>query len=349
MMLKRDKKKWELLNRVINMSVYVIAEVGVNHNGSVNIAKELVRRAKQAGADCVKFQTFIAENVVTQSAERAAYQDNNTKNNDSQLEMLKKLELSFSEFEELKGYCEEQQIDFLSTPFDLESIDFLQKLDLKFWKIPSGEITNLPYLEKIARTGKPVVLSTGMSDMQEVTDAVDILKKNGSQKICIMHCTTEYPADLSDCNLNVISALEKQFCTFVGYSDHTEGIFAPLIAVAKGARVIEKHFTLDRSMEGPDHKASLEPDELEKMISRIRLVEDMLGDGIKRPAASEIPNKSVARKSIVAKKSIKKGERFTEDNITVKRPGAGISPMRWYDVLGSSAVRSFEKDDLIIL
>lgn len=329
------------------MSVYIIAEAGVNHNGSVELAKELVKKAKEAGVDCVKFQTYVTENLVTYSAKKAKYQIDNTKNNDSQYSMLKKLELSFEEFKEIKNYCDELEIDFISTPFDFESIEFLKQLKMKFWKIPSGEITNYPYIEKIAATEIPIILSTGMSDMEEVKNAVKIIKKGASRNFSILHCTTQYPAPLEECNFNVLDTLKNKFGVKIGYSDHTEGILAPIVAVAKGAEIIEKHFTLDKNMEGPDHKASLEPDELREMVRNIRMVEKMLGNGIKEPTKSETINKAIARKSIVAKRDINKGEIFSEDNLTIKRPGTGISPMRWNEIIGTMATQDYMKDELI--
>lgn len=331
------------------MSVYIIAEAGVNHNGSIDIAKELVRTAKQVGADCIKFQTYITENLVTSDAKKAEYQIKNTQNMDSQYLMLKKLELSFEQFIDLKNYCEEVGIDFLSTPFDFDSIEFLESLGMKFWKIPSGEITNLPYLERLAETKIPVILSTGMSDLEEIEEAVEVLKENGCPKISILHCTTEYPTPINECNLKAIQTLKNEFGVKVGYSDHTDSILIPAVAVAEGAEIIEKHFTLDKTMDGPDHKASLEPEQLREMIKNIRTIEKALGDGVKRPSKSELPNRIVARKSIVAKKMIKKGDIFTVDNLTVKRPGNGISPMSWYEILGKVAIKDYKKDELIEL
>jgi len=331
------------------MRVFIIAEAGVNHNGKLELAKKLVDKAKEAGVDCIKFQTFKSENCVTSNAEKAAYQIQQTGAGESQLEMLRKLELSFDDFIELKNYCEMQKITFLSTPFDLESIDFLANLGMEFWKIPSGEITNLPYLIKIAKTHKPVIMSTGMSNLDEIQEAFNLLQENGSGEITLLHCTTEYPAPYEDVNLRAMLTLKEKFNTPVGYSDHTIGIEVPVAAVTLGATVIEKHFTLDRNMEGPDHKASLEPHELKAIVSAIRNVELAMGDGVKKPTPSEKKNIAVARKSIVASRNIKKGEVFTEDNLTTKRPGNGISPMRWYEVLGQRAVRDFKEDELIVL
>ena len=327
--------------------VYIIAEAGVNHNGSLDIAKKLVDEAKKSGADCIKFQTFIAENIISKNAKQAKYQTKNIGKEQSQLEMIKKLELSFEDFKQLNNYCIEKNIDFLSTAFDLESIDFLESLGMNTWKIPSGEITNLPYLIKIAKLKKKVILSTGMSTMQEIEDAVNIFKKYGTTDITILHCTTQYPTLFEDVNLNAMLSIKEKFGYDVGYSDHTKGIEVPIAAVALGATVIEKHFTLDNNMIGPDHKASLQPDELKKMVESIRNIELSLGDGRKVAANSEKENMSIARKSIVAKKSIRKGQLLSEENITVKRPGDGISPMKWFDILGTVAIRDFEEDELI--
>ena len=331
------------------MKVYIIAEAGVNHNGSIELAKKMIDKAKDAGADCIKFQTFISENIASKNAVKAEYQKHQNNSNENQIDMLKNLELSFNDFLEINEYCNKKDIEFLSTAFDLESIDFLNSIGLKRWKIPSGDITNLPYLIKIARLGKPVILSTGMSTMLDIKNAVSILKEKGSGEITILHCTTEYPTPYKDVNLNAMNTIKNEFKVPVGYSDHTEGIEVPIAAVAMGATVIEKHFTLDRNMEGPDHKASLEPDELKLMVSSIRNIELAMGDGMKKPADSEIKNMTVARKSIVASKDISKGEIFTENNLTVKRPGNGISPMKWFEVLGQTATRDFKEDELIEL
>jgi N,N'-diacetyllegionaminate synthase len=328
---------------------FIIAEAGVNHNGSIEIAKKMIEVAKACGADAVKFQTFKAENVISKYAPKAEYQKQTTGETDSQLEMVKKLELSFDDFIALKEYCDKLNIMFLATPFDFESIDFLDDLGLEIFKIPSGEITNLPYLEKIGKLGKKVILSTGMADLGEIEDALDILTSCGTKKedITILHCNTEYPTPYEDVNLLAMLTIKEAFKVKVGYSDHTLGIEIPIAAVALGASVIEKHFTIDKNMEGPDHKASLEPHELKAMIDAIRNIEKALGNGIKKPSKSEIKNRDIVRKSIVAKREIKKGEIFTEDNITVKRPGTGISPMRWYEVLGKVASRDYKEDELI--
>ncbi len=326
---------------------YIIAEAGVNHNGSPELAKKLIDKAKEAGVDCVKFQTFNPRKLTTKSADKADYQVKNTNNDEKQLDMLDKLALSQKVFVDLKEYCEEKGIEFLSTPFDFESIDFLDNLGVSFWKVPSGEITNYPYLVKIAQTRRDIVLSTGMASMEEVEAAYKLLKDKGSGEITLLHCTTEYPAPIEDVNLKAMLSMKEKFGCKVGYSDHTKGIEIPVAAVAMGAEVIEKHFTLDRNMEGPDHKASLEPDELKEMVTAIRNVEKALGNGEKVPSPSEIKNKPIARKSIVAKKDIKAGELFTEDNITTKRPGSGINPMLWTKVLGTRAIRDFKEDELI--
>jgi N,N'-diacetyllegionaminate synthase len=329
------------------VSVYVIAEAGVNHNGSLKLAKQLVNAAKEAGADCIKFQTFISKNIVSKNAAKAEYQKKQINTEESQYDMLKNLELSFDEFFELSEYCKLNDIEFLSTAFDLDSIDFLNKIGMKRWKIPSGEITNLPYLIKIAKLGSPIILSTGMSTMEDIHNAVAILTNGGAGEITILHCTTEYPAPYKDVNLKAMKTIQQEFNIKIGYSDHTKGIEVPIAAVALGATVIEKHFTLNKDMEGPDHKASLEPEELRNMVNSIRNIEVALGNGIKQPAESEKKNIIIARKSIVASRHILKGEIFTEDNITVKRPGNGINPMQWFEVLGKEAIKDFKEDELI--
>lgn len=328
------------------MSVFIIAEAGVNHNGKLELAYKLVDAAKEAGADCIKFQTFKADNLVSGSAQKADYQKGTT-GDGSQKEMLKNLELSFDEFIALKEYCDKEGICFLSTPFDFESIDFLDSIDMPFWKIPSGEVTNLPYLMTLARTEKPVIMSTGMCSMEEIEAAIRVLKDNGTTDIRLLHCNTEYPTPFEDVNLKAMETMRREFGVEVGYSDHTKGIEVPIAATALGATIIEKHFTLDRNMEGPDHKASLEPQELAAMVSSIRHIEKSLGTGVKAPSPSELKNVSVARKSIVASKAISKGEVFTAENITVKRPGNGISPMKWFDVIGQIANRNFVADEMI--
>lgn len=329
------------------MGTLVIAEAGVNHNGSLETAKQLAAAAKQCGADIVKFQTAKLDSLVSKHACMADYQKKNIGEEMSQRDMLKKLLLTYDEFVELAAYCRDLDIQFLSTPFDLESIDFLDKLGCNMWKVPSGEITNLPYLERIAKTHKKILLSTGMSTLEEVRAAINVFEKNGANDITILHCTTQYPAAFEEVNLNAMLTMGSEFCKEAGYSDHTKGIEIPIAAVALGATVIEKHFTLDRNMEGPDHKASLEPGEFQAMIQAIRNIEKAMGSGEKKPAALEIANKAVARKSIIAACNINKGEVLTEKNLTTKRPGNGISPMHWYEVLGTKAIRDFEEDELI--
>lgn len=327
--------------------VCIIAEAGVNHNGRIDLAKEMIRVAKEAGVDYVKFQTFRPQNLVSKFAEKAEYQKKSTGSGESQLEMLKKLTLSDEDYVSLKSYCDEQQIGFISTPFDLDSIAFLEQLNMDFWKIPSGEITNLPYLEAIGRTGKKVVLSTGMSEISEVQEAISVLEKNGTKEIILLHCNTQYPTPFQDVELLAMTDLKKKTGKRVGYSDHSLGIEVPIAAAALGAEVIEKHFTLDRTMEGPDHLASLEPEDLKNMVKAIRNIEQALGSGVKKVSPSEMENKNIARKSIIAKCKIQKGEVFTEENLTTKRPGNGISPMKWYEILGKKATRDFLEDELI--
>lgn len=329
--------------------VIVIAEAGVNHNGSRELAEKMIVKAKEAGADYVKFQTFVPKYLVSRYASKAEYQKENTKVEQTQLQMLEELALSQSDFVALKKYCEEIEIGFLSTPFDISSIDFLESLNMDFWKIPSGEITNLPYLEHIGKTGRKVILSTGMCEMSEVESAIRILERNGTREIVLLHCNTEYPTPFSDVNLLAMLQMKEQLGKPVGYSDHTVGIEISIAAAALGAEVIEKHFTLDKNMKGPDHKASLDPNELKQMVSAIRNVELGRGDGIKRCSESEKKNREIARKSIIAKRDIKVGEVLNETNIAIKRPGSGISPMRWYDVLGTRAIRDFKEDELIEL
>ena len=329
--------------------VKIIAEAGVNHNGNIIIAKKMIDFAKEAGADYIKFQTFIPENLVSKHAKKAEYQKITTVSDESQLQMLRKLMLSENEFIELSDYCEATSIGFISTPFDLESVDFLNSFNMDFWKVPSGEITNLPYLVEIAKTGKPIILSTGMSNLDEIDAALSVLHSNGAGKITLLHCNTQYPTPMEDVNLNAMLTLKDRYNCDVGYSDHTLGIEVPIAAVALGATVIEKHFTLDHNMEGPDHKASLEPCELKSMVSAIRNIEKALGTGSKVASPSEIENKDIARKSIVASRMIKKGEVFSKENITTKRPGSGISPMKWYNVIGAVAKRDFQEDELIEL
>lgn len=331
------------------MKTYIIAEAGVNHNGSIDMAKELVELAKKAGADAVKFQTFQASKLVSKSAEKADYQKKTTTASESQYEMIKKLELSHEAHLELISYCDVVGIEFLSTPFDLDSIDFLSKLGLETFKIPSGEITNLPYLRHVGRLNPRIILSTGMATLGDVEAAIEALIDAGTarEQISVLHATTEYPTPMNEVNLRAMLTLGSAFDLPYGYSDHTPGIEVPIAAVALGASIIEKHFTLDRNLPGPDHKASLQPEELVSMISAIRNIEVALGSAVKRPTASEIKNKTVARKSLVAKRIIEKGEIFTVNNVGVKRPGSGISPMRWDEVIGTYASKNYQEDDLL--
>lgn len=329
--------------------VCIIAEAGVNHNGSLELAKKMVDVAKDAGVDYVKFQTFNPKKLVSKYAKKAEYQKETTDSNESQLKMLEKLTLTNDDFIELKQYCDFVNIGFISTPFDLDSIDFLETFDMDFWKIPSGEITNLPFLEKIGKTEKKVIMSTGMCNMKEIYDAIQVLEKNGSKNIELLHCNTQYPTPFEDVNLRAMLSIKQEFNKVIGYSDHTLGIEVPIAAVALGAEIIEKHFTLDKSMSGPDHKASLNPKELKAMVVAIRNVEQVLGDSLKTVSESESKNRLVARKSIVASRFIKAGELLSEDNITTKRPGNGISPMKWHDIIGTVAIRDFEEDELIEL
>ena len=328
------------------MSVLIIAEAGVNHNGSFELACRLVDAAKASGADYIKFQTFKAHQLVSKDTKKAEYQKSAT-GDGTQEEMLKKLELPYLDFVKLKAYCDYAGIGFLSTAFDLDSIIFLKTLNMPFWKIPSGEVTDLPYLVAIAKTEKPVVMSTGMCNLREISEAIGVLKENGTKDVSLLHCNTEYPTPFEDVNLRAIQTLRDSFDVEVGYSDHTRGIEVSIAAVALGATIIEKHFTLDRNMKGPDHKASLEPDELAAMVLNIRHIEKALGTGDKTPSWSESKNITVARKSIVAKKRIRKGDIFSVDNLTTKRPGTGISPMRWNEVIGTRACRDFDEDELI--
>ena len=332
------------------MSVFIIAEAGVNHNGSIELAKKLIDVASQAGADAVKFQTFKAEKLVSKNAVKADYQkENMNESDDSQFNMLRKLELDVNTHKELMHYCDAKGIMFLSTPFDHESIEMLNTLGLEIFKIPSGEITNLPYLRDIGSLQKKVILSTGMADIGEIEDALDILIEAGTPKvdITLLHANTMYPTPMEDVNLRAMQTIGSTFDVAFGYSDHTLGIEVDVAAVAMGASVIEKHFTLDKSMEGPDHKASLEPSELIEMVKSIRNIELALGSGVKKPSKSEMPNMRVARKSLVAACTIKKGELFSEENIAIKRPGNGINPMRFDEIIGTTAQKDYEVDDLL--
>lgn len=329
--------------------VIIIAEAGVNHNGSMDTAKELINAAVNAGVDYVKFQTFVATKLVSKHAKKAEYQNLSTNSNESQLDMIKKLELNHAQHIELLEYANNKKVKFLSTAFDLESIDLLKKLGITLGKIPSGEITNYPYLVKMANSFDKIIISTGMSTLPEIKDAIDVMLNNGKsiEDITVLHCNTEYPTPMSDVNLLAMQGIKKELNVKVGYSDHTLGIEVPIAAVALGASVIEKHFTLNKQMEGPDHRASLEPDELKAMVKAIRNIEVALGKSDKVVTDSEKKNISIARKSIVAAIDIKKGEKFSDMNIEVKRPGSGISPMKWLDIIGQVAKRDFNRDDLI--
>ena len=329
----------------------IIAEAGVNHNGSIEIAKRLIDAAAVAGVDYVKFQTFKTDNLVVKTAKKAVYQQKNISDDNSQYQMLKILELSEEQHYELINYCKQLDVNFFSTAFDLESVEFLSSLHLGLWKIPSGEINNYPLLKRIAKENQPVILSTGMSTMQEIKDAVNVLVENGTAKqlITVLHCNTQYPTPMQDVNLLAMQTIATEIGVKTGYSDHTLGIEISIAAVALGATVIEKHFTLNRNMEGPDHKASIEPNELKTMVDAIRNVEKALGSSEKKVSASEIENRNIVRKSIVAAKHIIKGEFFTEENLTFKRPGTGISPMRWHEILGKIAVKDFVEDEAILL
>lgn len=329
--------------------ILIIAEAGVNHNGQIGLALKLVDAAFDAGADVVKFQTFKPEKVVSKFAKKAEYQKETTGLAESQLDMIRKLDLGYDAFVELKKYCDEKGIVFLSSPFDLDSIEFLDQLGLNIFKVPSGEITNLPYLRKVGALKKEIILSTGMADLGEIEDALDVLMEAGTElkNITVLHCNTEYPTPVANVNLKAIQTIARAFGVRVGYSDHTSGIEVPIAAAAMGATVIEKHFTLDKNLPGPDHKASLEPDELKAMVQAIRNIEKALGNGIKKPSPSELKNKFIVRKSIVSDRDIKAGEVFSAENITVKRPGNGISPMKWDDIIGKIAQKDFEEDQLI--
>lgn len=333
--------------------VIIIAEAGVNHNGDINKAKQLIDKAVEASVDYIKFQTFKTELCISKNAVKADYQIENTQNSsESQLEMVKKLELSFEQFVELEKYCTQKNIKFLSTGFDSESLTFLAQLGVTIAKVPSGEITNLPYLRQVASLFPEVILSTGMATIDEIKDAVKVLTDNGvsKDKITILHCNTEYPTPMEDVNLRAMLHIQRELGLPIGYSDHTLGIEVPIAAVALGATVIEKHFTLDKTLPGPDHKASLEPNELKAMVSAIRNIEKAIGgSGLKEVSKSEEKNKPIARKSIVASTDIKKGDIFTPENLTVKRPGTGISPMQWDEVIGKEAKRDFQEDELIEL
>jgi len=332
-----------------NSLITIIAEAGVNHNGSIDMAKKLIDTAAEAGADLVKFQSFHAKNLLTKTADKAEYQKKYSDDNESHYKMIKKLELDRTAHQNLIEHCELRGIQFLSSAFDHESIDLLAELNIPLYKIPSGEITNLPYLRHIGSMGKPIIMSTGMATLDEVRNALNILLEAGAQKnnITILHCNTEYPTPMEDVNLKAMLTIRDELGVNVGYSDHTLGIEISIAAVALGATVIEKHFTLDRTLPGPDHASSLEPQELKSMVSAIRNIEKAMGNGVKTPSPSEKKNISHVRKSIVAKKSIKKGQQFTEYNLTVKRPGTGISSMEWDEVIGKESQANFEPDDFI--
>ncbi len=329
--------------------VIIIAEAGVNHNGDINLARRMVAEARNAGADYVKFQTAVPELVISSIAPKAEYQKETTGNAQSQLEMCRAIHLPLCDYAGLNELCRQEGIGFMSTPFDLVSIDTLAPLGMDYWKIPSGEITNLPYLRKIGRRGERIIMSTGMSTIQEVEDAVQVLENAGTPRsnIYLLHCTTQYPTPMSDVNLRAMHALDALGCAGIGYSDHTQGIEVPVAAVAMGAKIIEKHFTLDRTLPGPDHRASLEPQELKAMVAAIRNIELAMGSGTKDVAEAERPNIEVARKSIVAARDIRRGEILCEENLTVKRPGNGLSPMLWDSVIGTPAIDDFNYDTLI--
>ncbi len=331
------------------MSVKIIAEAGVNHNGSLELAKQMAKVAKECGADFVKYQTAVPELVISKFAQKAEYQKNTTGEGESQLEMVRRIHFDFASHKELKEYCDEIGIQYISAPFDIPSVKFLGLLDLPFMKIPSGEITNLPYLEEIGRLKIPVILSTGMSNIVEIEDAISVLEQKGCPEITVLHCNTEYPTPYEDANLRAMLELHEQFGLPVGLSDHTNGWECDVAATALGASVIEKHFTLDNNMQGPDHKASLNPEEFKAMVTAVRNLEKAMGTGEKCVSPSEARNKPIARKSIVAMCAVKKGEELTAENITTKRPGDGISPMRWYEVIGTKAIRDFEEDEKIEL
>jgi len=329
--------------------VFIIAEAGVNHNGSIELAKHLIDKAAEAGVDAVKFQTFKAETLVSKKAQKADYQKQTTDTEESQFEMIKKLELDLETHRELIAYCQNIGIMFLSTPFDNDSVDMLNELGMDIFKIPSGELTNLPYLRKIGSLKKQVILSTGMANLGEIEDALNVLTSAGTskEKITVLHANTEYPTPMEDVNLNAMQSVKDAFKVDVGYSDHTLGIEVDIAAVAMGAKIIEKHFTLDKTMDGPDHKASLEPTELNLMVQSIRNIEKAMGNGIKKPSNSERKNIAIARKSIVASRAIKKGEKLSIHNLSIKRPGQGISPMRWDEMIGQIAKKDYKEDDLI--
>lgn len=327
----------------------IIAEIGVNHNGDIDLAKQLILEAQKCGADYVKFQTYKVENLVMNNAEKAEYQKINTNTNQNQFEMLEKLQFNKHQFWELKRFCDMNSIKFLSSPFDLASVRLLDDFDMDYWKIPSGEITNYPFLKEISKTKKPIIMSTGMSYLEEIKSSLDIFYKNNYKKsmITVLHCTTAYPCKIENVNLNCIKTLQHELKVDVGLSDHSEGMLVSICSIPLGVKIIEKHFTLDKCLEGPDHKASLEPQEFKEMVKQIRYIEKGLGSFVKKPSKSEIKNIQIVRKSIVAKENITKGDYFTEDNITTKRPGKGLSPMDWQKIIGKKSIKDFKKDELI--
>lgn len=329
------------------MGVYIIAEAGVNHNGDINLALQLIDKAKECGCDCIKFQTFKTEELVTQSARKAEYQIENTQNEDCQFKMLKKVELSFEDFKMLKAHCDEIGIDFMSTPFDLSSVDLLEELGVSVYKMSSGDITNKQLLQYVAQKKKPMIVSTGMCTMDEVQEAVEWIERCDNREITLLHCTSNYPAPYDEVNMNAMLTIKKAFPYEVGYSDHTKGIEIPIMAVALGAKVIEKHFTLDKTMDGPDHKASLDVQELGKMVHAVRNVESALGDGFKNPTKSELSTRDVARKSVVLKRDIMKGSTLTYEDIALKRPGTGIQPKYFDDLIGKTLTRDMKKESLL--
>lgn len=342
---------FEIKNQVIRAkkNCFIIAEAGVNHNGSIDIAKQLINKAVEAGVDAVKFQTFKSEKLVTRYASMAKYQKDNIGNEDSQFSMLKKLELSYDDFRELKEYCSQKEILFMSTPFDFESAYFLNSIGMEVFKISSGDLTNIPLLEYIADFKKPMILSSGMAKLGEVEDAITCIRNRGLEDIAMLHCTSNYPAKINSVNLKAMNTIKNSFNVVSGYSDHTEGITIPIAAAALGASIIEKHFTLDKQMEGPDHKASLNPEELRDMVSEIRKVESALGNGIKKFTDDEIDTMKVARKSIVAKTFIKKGQSITEEDLDYKRPGNGLSPKYYRHIIGKKAMEDILIDTQITL
>jgi N,N'-diacetyllegionaminate synthase len=331
-----------------NSHTYIIAEAGVNHNGDINIAYNMIDAAKECGVDCIKFQTFKTENLVTKTAKKAEYQVENTHNNDTQFEMLKKLELSFEDFRKLKLYCDKVGIEFMSTPFDIDSVDLLEKIGMKTYKISSGDITNKPLLEFVASKNKPVILSTGMCTIDEVQEAVKWIEDKGNKQLTLLHCTSNYPTPYSEVNMNAMITLDKAFTYPTGYSDHTNGIIIPIMAVSMGAKVIEKHFTLDKTMEGPDHKASLDVRELKELVDAIRNIEKAKGTGEKVPVKSEISTRDVARKSIIVTRDLKSGSVLSELDLGIKRPGTGLAPKYLSDLIGKKLIKNLSSEDLIL-